>query len=109
MMTRKNFRELADALRETHASAETVKAVADACKASNSQFQYGTFYAACAPTCPRCNEHIIAHGMVSIYDQQTPLCVRCGRDELAFELRYPTVDIPPLDRRIHLHGEWEVA
>lgn len=107
MMTRKNFRELAEALRETNASHETVKAVADACKASNRDFNYQTFYAACGPKCPRCGGCIPNDlhpgeypGALSRLDNETYICSACGQDEALFQFTRRGVRLPSIDEPV---------
>ena len=47
MLTRKDFKELADILREHKADGVLIKDIADFCYNSNSNFDRGRFYHAC--------------------------------------------------------------
>ena len=55
-MTRKHFRQLAEALRITEASPETVKQIALVCARNNPNFDWDKFREACN-SCYLANEH----------------------------------------------------
>ena len=55
-MTRKHFRQLAEALRITEASPETIKQVALVCARNNQYFDFIKFKQACN-SCYLANEH----------------------------------------------------
>jgi len=46
-MTRKHFRKLAEALRMSKASDETIEAIAYVCRSENPRFNFQTFIEAC--------------------------------------------------------------